>query len=223
VTTATASSLSPAPSPSPRGHIPSPHHSGLLFNEENSPSRCLRRVSTRGRLPSAPLEMVPLTNFPSNRYTATFRLNVQRHFRRRGPASPCPDALPAKNSVEGNRLPPLECRTSPRMAPTYRQSPAQSQAGRRQSTLRSTLRAPPPPMPRNLPMSGALRDHLFRPLRPYPGSHVHRNPDPDALSAITPPPESAPHQRIWDPGKRPHDARLVAQQWWGISAPATPV
>jgi aminopeptidase N len=57
-------------------------YNGLLANEDNSPIPGLRTavVSKEGTYLLLPARWFPLTNFPSNRYTATFRLNVPDYF-----------------------------------------------------------------------------------------------------------------------------------------------
>src|SRR5690349_16366776 len=57
-------------------------YAGLLFNEENSPVPGVRAASINkdGAYLLLPARWFPLTNFPSNRYTATFRLNVPEAF-----------------------------------------------------------------------------------------------------------------------------------------------
>src|SRR5258708_38779626 len=61
------------------GHVTLAYtYSGLLVNEENSPVPGVRAalISKDGAYLLLPARWFPLTNFPSNRYTATFRLNV---------------------------------------------------------------------------------------------------------------------------------------------------
>jgi len=62
-------------------------------------------ISKDGAYLLLPARWFPLTNFPSNRYTATFRLNVPDIFAVAGPAKlPLLRPCPAKNAVEGGRL-----------------------------------------------------------------------------------------------------------------------
>src|SRR5215469_10298923 len=55
-------------------------YSGLLFNEENSPVPGVKAASItkEGAYLLLPARWFPLTDYPSNRYTATFRLNLKR-------------------------------------------------------------------------------------------------------------------------------------------------
>src|SRR5262252_6721573 len=57
-------------------------YAGLLFNEEKSPVPGVRvaSISKDGAYLLLPARWFPLTNYPSNRYTATFRLNVPESF-----------------------------------------------------------------------------------------------------------------------------------------------
>jgi hypothetical protein len=82
-------------------------YAGLLINEENSPVPGVRAalISKVGAYLLLPSRWFPLTNFPSNRYTATFRLNVPDVFAVAGTGkATAPTPMPAKNVVEGGRL-----------------------------------------------------------------------------------------------------------------------
>src|SRR6266404_1316313 len=65
------------------GHVTLTYtYAGLLANEENSPVPGVRAavINKDGAYLLLPARWFPLTNFPSNRYTATFRLNVPDTF-----------------------------------------------------------------------------------------------------------------------------------------------
>src|SRR5258707_3716983 len=82
-------------------------YSGLLVNEENSPVPGVRAamINKDGAYLLLPARWFPLTNFPSNRYTATFRLNVPDVFAVAGTGrASAPSPMPGKNAVEGGRL-----------------------------------------------------------------------------------------------------------------------
>src|SRR5207247_6149031 len=91
-------------------------YAGLLFNEENSPVPGVRAASINkeGAYLLLPARWFPLTNFPSNRYTATFRLNVPDTFAVAGTGkAAAPTPMSAKNAVEGGRLLyTFECKNS---------------------------------------------------------------------------------------------------------------
>src|SRR3989441_7146968 len=91
------------------GHVTLTYtYSGLLVNEENSPVPGVRAslINKDGAYLLLPARWFPLTNFPSNRYTATFRLNVPETFAvaGTGKTSSAPTPMPGKNAVEGRRL-----------------------------------------------------------------------------------------------------------------------
>jgi hypothetical protein len=82
-------------------------YGGFLANEENSPVPNVR-VASVGKdwvyllLPS---RWFPLTNYPSNRYTATFKLNVPDTMAVAGTGkAESPQPIKPKSSAEGNRL-----------------------------------------------------------------------------------------------------------------------
>src|SRR5258707_5582719 len=90
------------------GHVTLTYtYSGLLVNEENSPVPGVRAalINKDGAYLLLPARWFPLTNFPSNRYTATFRLNVPDLFAVAGTGkASAPSPMPGKNAVEGGRL-----------------------------------------------------------------------------------------------------------------------
>ena len=82
-------------------------YGGFLANEENSPVPNVR-VASVGKdwvyllLPS---RWFPLTNYPSNRYTGTFKLNVPDTMAVAGTGkAESPQPMKPKSSAEGNRL-----------------------------------------------------------------------------------------------------------------------
>src|SRR5713226_3426223 len=90
------------------GHVTLTYtYAGLLVNEENSPVPGVRAalINKDGASLLLPARWFPLTNFPSNRYTATFRLNVPDTFAVAGTGkAAAPTPMAAKNAVEGGRL-----------------------------------------------------------------------------------------------------------------------
>src|SRR2546425_7146911 len=90
------------------GHVTLTYtYSGLLVNEENSPVPGVRAslINKDGAYLLLPARWFPLTNFPSNRYTATFRLSVPDIFAVAGTGkASAPSPMPGKNAVEGGRL-----------------------------------------------------------------------------------------------------------------------
>src|SRR5438876_5842101 len=90
------------------GHVTLTYaYSGLLVNEENSPVPGVRAalINKDGAYLLLPARWFPLTDFPSNRYTATFRLNVPDSFAVAGTGkASAPSPMSGKNAVEGGRL-----------------------------------------------------------------------------------------------------------------------
>src|SRR5260370_37921017 len=81
------------------GHVTLSYtYSCLLVNEENSPIPGVRAASINkdGAYLLLPARWFPVTNFPSNRYTATFRLNV-------------PDVFAVAGHGNAAARPPLRC------------------------------------------------------------------------------------------------------------------
>jgi predicted negative regulator of RcsB-dependent stress response len=82
-------------------------YGGLLANDENNPIPGFRMASVNKDwsyllLPS---RWFPLTNFPSNRYTATFKLNVPETVAAVGTGkADSPQPMPMRSPAEGKRL-----------------------------------------------------------------------------------------------------------------------
>src|SRR5260370_20753261 len=82
-------------------------YTGPLANEDNSPVPGVRLASIYkdGAYLLLPARWFPLTAYPTNRYTATFRLTVPETFALAGTGkSLSPSMLPAKSAAEGPRL-----------------------------------------------------------------------------------------------------------------------
>jgi hypothetical protein len=90
-------------------------YAGLLANEENSPVPGVRAavIGHENAYLLLPARWFPLTNYPSNRYTATFRLNVPDFFAVAGSGkSSSPTPLAGKSGSDGGRLLyTFECKT----------------------------------------------------------------------------------------------------------------
>jgi tetratricopeptide (TPR) repeat protein len=205
-------------------------YAGLLFNEENSPVPGMRVASINkdGAYLLLPARWFPLTNFPSNRYTATFRLNVPGTFAVAGTgkaAAPTPTA--GKNAVEGGRLIyTFECKSLAAhgtfVAGNLQLNPKQAEgisvnvyapramSGNAQEFASSVARAV------------TVFSDLFGPI-PDPSFTVIQLPE-GTLRDFAAPGVLLLSQRIWDPKASDRTiARLVASQWWGVQvAPATP-
>jgi aminopeptidase N len=82
-------------------------YAGLLANEENSPVPGVRVASINkdGAYLLLPARWFPLTNYPSNRYTGTFKLNVPDTFAVAGTGKAlAPTSLAPRAPAEGNRV-----------------------------------------------------------------------------------------------------------------------
>ncbi len=205
-------------------------YAGLLFNEENSPVPGVRAASINkdGAYLLLPARWFPLTNFPSNRYTATFRLNVPEAFAVAGTGkAAAPTPMPGKNPVEGGRLLyTFECKNFAAhgtfVAGNLQLNPKQAEgisvnvyapramSGNAQEFASSVARAV------------VVFSDLFGPI-PDPTFTVIQLPE-GTLRDFAAPGVLLLSQRIWDPKASDRTiSRLVASQWWGVQvAPATP-
>ena len=205
-------------------------YAGLLFNEENSPVPGLRAASINkdGAYLLLPARWFPLTNFPSNRYSATFRLNVPDTFAVAGTGkSSAPMPMPAKNAVEGGRLLyTFECKS---MAPhgtfvagNLQLNPKQAEGINVAVFAPRAASANAQDFASSVARSALIFSDIFGPI-PDPTFTVIQVPD-GTVRDFAAPGVLLLSQRIWDPKASDRTiARLVASQWWGIQvAPATP-
>ncbi|HYL86227.1 MAG TPA: M1 family aminopeptidase [Candidatus Angelobacter sp.] len=204
-------------------------YAGLLYNEENSPVPGIRLASINkdGAYLLLPSRWFPLTNFPSNRYTATFRLNVPDVFAVAGTGkSSAPTPMPGKNAVEGGRLLyTFECnRPAPHgtfVIGNLQLNPKQAEgvsvavyapraaSGNAQDFAASVAR------------SAIIFSDLFGPI-PDPSFAIIQIPD-GTLREFAAPGALLLSKRSWDPkGSDRTISRLVASQWFGVQIlPAT--
>jgi hypothetical protein len=205
-------------------------YAGLLANEENSPVPGVRTavISKEGAYLLLPARWFPLTNYPSNRYTATFRLNVPDSFAVAGTgkaSAPTPTA--GKSAVEGGRLLyTFQCDTP---APHGTFAAGDLQLNPKQSEGINVAVYAPRSTPGNtgdfaddVARSVTMFSDMFGPLKD-PDFSVIQLPD-GTLRDFAAPGVLLLSRRIWDPkGSDRTIARLVASQWWGNAVlPATP-
>src|SRR5712692_202033 len=205
-------------------------YAGPLVNEENSPVPGVRAaaINRDGAFLLLPARWFPLTSFPSNRYTATFRLNVPDSFAVAGTGkASAPLPMPGKNAVEGGRLLyTFECKNlAPHgtfVAGGLQLNPKQAEginvavyAPRASSTNAGDFAA-------SVARSAIIFSDMFGPI-PDPTFTLIQIPD-GTFRDYAAPGVLLLSQRIWDPkGGDRTIARLVASQWWGIQVmPATP-
>jgi aminopeptidase N len=206
-------------------------YAGLLANEENSPVPGVRMASIgkEGGYLLLPARWFPLTNFPSNRYTATFRLNVPDSFAVAGTGkASAPSPMAGKNPAEGGRLlytfqgdvpqpygsfvAGSDLQLNPKQAEgidvaVYAPRSASANAGDFANDVGKAV---------------TMFSEMFGPL-PDPNMAIAQLPDM-TLREYAAPGLLLLSKRAWDPksGERTI-ARLVAAQWWGGSVlPASP-
>src|SRR5467141_3705086 len=205
-------------------------YAGLLVNEENSPVPGTRAalINKDGAYLLLPARWFPLTNFPSNRYTATFRLNVPDTFAVAGTGkASAPAPMPAKNAVEGGRLLYVfECKS---LAPhgtfvvgNLQLNPKQAEGINVAVYAPRASSANAEEFATSVARSTIIFSDMFGPL-PDPTFTVIQLPD-GTLRDYAAPGVLLLSQRIWDPRSSDRTiARLVASQWWGIQVlPASP-
>jgi tetratricopeptide (TPR) repeat protein len=205
-------------------------YAGLLANEENSPVPGVRAavIGHEDAYLLLPARWFPLTNYPSNRYTATFRLNVPDNFAVAGSGkSSAPTPMASKNGGEGGRLLyTFECKTpGPHgtfVAGNLQLNPKQSEgidvavyapradSGSAQGFADDVARAV------------TIFSDLFGGL-PDPAFTVIQLPD-GTLRDFAAPGVILISHRIWEPKIAERSiAHMVASQWFGNSVlPASP-
>ena len=212
------------------GHVSLTYtYAGLLFNEENSPVPGVRlaSISKEGAYLLLPSRWFPLTNFPSNRYTATFHLNVPDAFAVAGTGkSSAPTPVAAKNAVEGGRLVyTFECK---RPAPhgtfvigNLQLNPKQAEGVSVAVYAPRAASANAQDFAASVARSAIIFSDLFGPV-PDPAFSIIQIPD-GTLREFAGPGVLLLSQRSWDPKASDRTiARLVASQWFGVQIlPAT--
>src|SRR5467141_952017 len=213
------------------GHVTLTYtYAGLLVNEENSPIPGVRAalINKDGAYLLLPARWFPLTNFPSNRYTATFRLNVPDIFAVAGTGkASAPSPMPGKNAVEGGRLLyTFECKNpAPHgtfVAGKLQLNPKQAEGINVAVYAPKASSANAAEFASSVARSAIIFSDMYGPI-PDPTFTVIQIPD-GTLRDYAGPGVLLLSQRIWDPkGSDRTIARLVASQWWGVQVlPATP-
>src|SRR5467141_2494629 len=205
-------------------------YAGLLVNEENSPVPGTRAalINKDGAYLLLPARWFPLTNFPSNRYTATFRLNVPDTFAVAGTGkASAPAPMPAKNAVEGGRLLYVfECKSlAPHgtfVAGNLQLNPKQAEGINVAVYAPRTASANAEAFAADVARSAIIFSDMFGPI-PDPTFTLIQIPD-GTFRDFAAPGVLLLSPRIWDPkGADRTIARLVASQWWAVQIlPATP-
>jgi len=199
-------------------------YAGLLANEENSPVPGVRAavIGHEDAYLLLPARWFPLTNYPSNRYTATFRMNVPDNFAMAGSGkSASPTPLTGKNGADGGRLLyTFECKTrAPHgtfVAGNLQLNPKQSEgidvavyapradSGNAQGFADDVARA----VTVFSDIFGGLQDPSFTVIQ-LPDGTLRDFAGPGVLLI---------NRRLWEPKMAERTvARLVASQWFGDS------
>ena len=204
-------------------------YSGLLVNEENSPVPGVRLASIYkdGAYLLLPARWFPLTAYPSNRYTGTFRFNVPDTFAVAGTGKGgAPSPVAGKSGAEGGRL--LYVFDCSQAAPNGSFVAGALQLNAKQSEGLDVAVYAPPAASKNagdfanaIARSVTVFSDMFGSL-PDPSFTVMQIPD-GGLREFSGPGLIVLSQRAWDPKLNDRViARLVASQWWGNQVlPAT--
>jgi hypothetical protein len=205
------------------------NYGGLLANDENSPVPNLKAafVSKEWAYLLLPSRWFPLTNYPSNRYTGTFRLNV-------------PDTMAVAGTGKADSPQPMAPRSpaeAPRLMYTFRcdrpephgsfvagplqLNPKQAEGINVAVYAPRADSAKAQEFANNVAHQEIIFSDLFGSL-PEPDLTVIELPDGTLREFYAPGVIMLSH-RIWDPKFSDRtQSRLVASQWWGIQVlPAT--
>lgn len=205
-------------------------YAGALQNAENSPVPGVRvaSISNDGAYLLLPARWFPLTGFPANRYTATFRLEVPDTFAVAGTGkSEAPTPLANKSKTGQGRLLYVFQSDTPAPVGTFvagnlQLNPKEAEgvsvavyAPRAASGEAATFAA-------DVARAMTAFSDLFG-SRPDTSLTLIQLPD-GSLREFAAPGVLLLSQRAWDPRASDRTiARLVASQWWGVSVlPATP-
>lgn len=204
-------------------------YSGLLANEENSPVPGVRAavLSREGSYLLLPARWFPLTNYPSNRYTATFRLNVPDTFAVAGSGkAAAPTPMAGKTAGEGRLLYTFECKSpAPHgtfVAGNLQLNPKQAEGINVAVYAPRADSANAQGFADDVARAVTVFSDMFGGL-PEPEMTVIQLPD-GTLRDFAAPGVLLLSHRIWDPKASERTiAHLVASQWWGDSVlPASP-
>jgi len=197
-------------------------YAGPLANEENSPVPGVRAaaINRDGAFLLLPARWFPLTNYPSNRYTATFRLNVPESFAVAGTGkAAAPTPTPGRNAVEGNRLVYTFLCDTPAPHGTFvagnlQLNPKQAEGISVNVYAPREMSGDAQKFADDVARSTTVFSDMFGPL-PRPEFTLAQLPD-GTLRDFAGPGLLLLSKRIWDPrGSDRTIARLVASQWWG--------
>lgn len=205
-------------------------YGGLLANEENSPVPNVRMASVNKDWSYLllPARWFPLTNFPANRYTGTFKLNVPDTVAAAGTGkAESPQPMAGRSPAEGGRLMyTFHCDT-PEPHGSFVIGPLQFNPKQAEG-INVAVYAPAAQSGKAQEFANAVahQEVIFSDMfgeLPDPDLTVIQLPDGTVRDFAAPGAVMLSH-RIWDPKTSDRTmSRLVASQWWGIQVlPATP-
>jgi aminopeptidase N len=199
-------------------------YSGLLANEDNSPIPGVRTavISKEGTYLLLPARWFPLTNYPSNRYTATFRLNVPDSVAVAGTGK-----ASAATPISGGRLLYTFQNDTPTPSGTFvagdlQLTPKQAEGISVNVYAPHSASANAGDFAADVARAVTMFSDMFGPLGD-PDLTIAQLPD-GTLRDFSAPGLLLLSKRVWDPkGADRTIARLVASQWWGNAVlPASP-
>jgi hypothetical protein len=204
-------------------------YGGLLANEENSPVPNVRLASINKDWAYLllPARWFPLTNFPANRYTGTFRLNVPDSMAVAGTGkAEAPQPLSARAAAEGNRLMYTFHCDKPEPHGSFVAGPLQLNPKQAEG-ISVSVYAPRAESGKAQEFANIVAHQeiifsdMFGPLQD-PDITVVQLPEGTVRDFAAPGVVMLSH-RAWDPKSSDRTlSRLVASQWWGNEVlPAT--
>jgi Peptidase family M1 domain len=205
-------------------------YGGLLANEENSPVPNVRvaSVSKDWSYLLLPARWFPLTGYPSNRYTGTFKLNVPDNVAVAGTGkAEAPQPMAGRSAAEGGRL--MYTFHCDQAAPNGSFVIGQLQLSPKQAEgINVAVYAPPTQSGKAQEFANGVahQEIIFSDMfgeLPDPDITVIQLPDGTLRDFAGPGVVMLSH-RLWDPKSSDRTlARLVAEQWWGNQVlPASP-
>ena len=205
-------------------------YAGQLANEENSPVPGVRAavINHDNAYLLLPARWFPLTDYPSNRYTGIFHLNVPDTFAVAGTGKAlAPSPATGKNPVDGARIVyTFECKNAAPngtfVAGNLQLNPQQAEGVSVAVYAPRTASANAADFAASVARSMTVFSDMFGAL-PDPSVSVIQIPD-GTLRDFAGPGVLLLSQRAWDPKSNDRTiARLVASQWWGNQVlPASP-
>ena len=205
-------------------------YGGLLANEENSPVPNVRVASVNKDWSYLllPARWFPLTNFPANRYTGTFKLNVPDNVAAAGTGkAESPQPMGARSPAEGGRLMYTFRCDNPAPHGSFVIGPLQYNPKQAEG-INVAVYAPPAQSGKAQEFANAVahQEVIFTDMfgeLPDTDLTVVQLPDGTLRDFAAPGVVMLSH-RIWDPKISDRTmSRLVASQWWGVQVlPASP-